>query len=784
VSSQNTPENEFPFRRAATTAILVSVAYYLTSRLGFEFALQPGSVSLLWMPNALLLAGLLLIPRSWWWLVILAAFPAHIASEWLSGVPTAMVLSWFVSNTIQALLGAVCVTRLVKGDLRFGHTRDLIVFLVFGVFFAPFAASFIDSALVKINAWGQGEFWDIWRVRFLSNVLATLTVVPTVLIWVREGMAGLKKPRRIRKLEAIVLTASLFVVGLFVFDMEHDGPQNTALLYWPFPFLLWAVARFGAKGVTTALLLVMFLAIVGATGGAGPFLTGSAENNALAIQSFLIVVSIPLMALAAVIEERRRAESAARHNEERLTFALNAAQMDTWEWHTADKRLTWSEAGKVPFAVKSGPQNAMDSPQSIIHPEDYEALQSAMIRATAEGEPCEVEFRMIRNGSTRWFKSKGKVFYDDSGNATRILGIGMDITGQKHSQEALVASTSRLQALLQAIPDMMFLMDKSGVYLDYYTRYPDRLLLPPSWFLGRNVREVLPEELAERVLKCMARLGDDHQHDMLEYALNIAGEERHYEARLVTADTDRVLSIVRDVTKEWRAVEVARQSQEQLLQSNKQIRDLVAGLIMTQESERRRISLLLHDDVNQNIALMGLIIGRIKRKVQPSNTEVLGGLEALTQQVQDLTTKIRDLSHHLHPGVLEHLGLVAALKSHVAGLKEAQIEATFTASVGSEPVAHDVAVCLYRVALEALHNASRHSGVASARVELKDEGGFLTLEVSDTGRGFDLEAARRGTGIGLASSEERIRLLQGSFEVRSSPQMGTVVIARVPRSAS
>jgi PAS domain S-box-containing protein len=359
----------------------------------------------------------------------------------------------------------------------------------------------------------------------------------------------------------------------------------------------------------------------------------------------------------------------------------------------------------------------------------------------------------------------------------------MDITERKHAEQTLFDITSRNEAILRATPDMMFLHDKDGVYLDYYTRDPAQLLLPPASFIGRSAREVLPEELAKRVMDSFARLDNGDQPQVLEYSLHIGGEERHYEARIVTVHTNHVLSIIRDVTKERRAVEAARHSQEKLLQSNKQIRDLAARLITAQESERRRISLLLHDDVNQNIAVMGMGISWLKSKVRPSNKELMNELEVLERQARSLTAQIRDLSHNLHPGILEHLGLEAALTSHVTDLKhKEQIEATFTARVGTEPIPSDVAVCLYRVALEALHNASRHSGATSAKIELRDENGFLTLEVSDSGRGFDVEKARKGPGIGLASSEERIRLLQGSFEVRSNSQTGTVLIARVPRS--
>ena len=93
-------------RRTLTVAILVAIGYYLTAKIGFAFALQPGSVSTLWMPNSILLAGMVLVPKRSWWIILLAACPAHFASEVQSGVPTAMIFSWFISNSFQALFGA------------------------------------------------------------------------------------------------------------------------------------------------------------------------------------------------------------------------------------------------------------------------------------------------------------------------------------------------------------------------------------------------------------------------------------------------------------------------------------------------------------------------------------------------------------------------------------------------------------------------------------------------------------------------------------------------------
>jgi len=398
----------------------------------------------------------------------------------------------------------------------------------------------------------------------------------------------------------------------------------------------------------------MFLAISGATHGQGPFVGSSAVNNALSIQWFLIVMAIPVMTLAAVIEERRDAEQ---------------ALLDTHE------------------------QN---------------------------------------------------------------------------------------QAILRALPDMMFLHSMDGVYLDCYSSDRASLLRPPEDFIGKNVRDVLPGELADRAMACIRRLREGAESQKFEYSLKLNGEERHFEARLVAAGEDKALSIVREVSETRRAADSIRQSEKKLIESNQQIRALAGRLITAQESERRRISLLLHDDVSQKIAALGVAVSRLKRKV-PLTNDVLAELDQFGSHLHDLTTQIRQLSHQLHPDVLEHVGLETALESHVSDFRhEEQVDVSFMSNVRTQPLALDVSTCLYHVAFEALRNISKHSAAKSATIRLTEDDKWLTLEVSDTGRGFDVEKAKHGSGIGLISAEERVKLLRGVFEIRSTPQSGTTVVARVP----
>jgi PAS domain S-box-containing protein len=768
-------------RQAVLISVLVSLAYYLTAKIGFEFVLQPGSVSTLWMPNSLLLAGLLLTTKRFWWIVIAAAAPAHFASELLSGVPTTMVMSWFVSNSFQALFGAFCIRLFVKGQLRFDQVRDLTVFVLLGAFLAPFLSSFLDVALVILNRWGNTSYWETWRIRFLSNALASLTLIPVVMVWANGGLTALRKAPWRCYLEASLLAEALLLVGFYVFYSPNNVAEKTpSLLYWPLPLLLWAAVRFGVRGASTCLLLVMFLATTGAVRGSGPFLTGSSANNAVSIQWFLVVVSIPLMILTAIIEERRRAESSARQNEERLTLALNAASMGTWDWQVGDDKLVCSENAKRVLDVY-GEDSTIDSLLKLVHPEDKASVENAVSNALYAGMPFEQEFRLLQNGHTRWILGIGSVLYDDNGSPTRMLGIGLDLTERKRAEQALAETNERNRAMLTAIPDMMFLMSSEGKFLDYYARDSKVLLLSPEEFLGRSVSEVMPPALADNIMEGLAQLNGSDQPHVFEYTLPINGEEHYYEARLVAVGTDKALSIIRDVTDARLAVQAARVSEEKLIQGHRQIRALAARLLTAQESERRRISLLLHDDVSQNIAAIGLSISRLKRKLPNTNEETVAELERLGVHVHDLNTQIRHLSHSLHPAVLEHLGLVAALESHVTEFgHEEKIAMKFVANVGSDPIPLDLSVCLYRVALEALRNVSRHSGASNASLSLTRDNGLLMLEVSDSGKGFDVEKARRGSGIGLLSTEERIKHFQGSLVIRSEPHVGTTLTARVP----
>ncbi len=416
--------------RSFIAALLVFASYFLGAKIGFALTLQPHPVSVLWPPNSILLAALLLTPIRIWWLILLAAFPAHLAAQLQSGVPPTMILCWFISNSCEALIGAGCIRYFIDRPVRFDRLRNVGLFCLFAAFLAPFLSSFLDAAFVAANHWGQDSYWQVWRIRFTSNVLAALTLAPLIVTWGAERIAWLGKIRRTRFVEAGLLVLGLLSVSAIVFYKMAPAADST-LLYLPLPFLLWAAVRFGSRGVSAAICTVAFLAIWSAGHGYGPFSTRSAAENALSIQMFLIVISVPLLFLAAVIEERGKTEAALRGREERITLAAETANLAFWTLNFERNESWMSEKGREIFNFGPTMPLSRELFLSRVHPEDRKRVAEAIEVARVGSETLEVEYRLLRpDGETRWLIARGRYLRDGLGKVTELIGVAIDVTAQ------------------------------------------------------------------------------------------------------------------------------------------------------------------------------------------------------------------------------------------------------------------------------------------------------------------------------------------------------------------
>lgn len=236
-----------------------------------------------------------------------------------------------------------------------------------------------------------------------------------------------------------------------------------------------------------------------------------------------------------------------------------------------------------------------------------------------------------------------------------------------------------------------------------------------------------------------------------------------------------------------RRAEVTLRRREATLQASfDRIRELNARVINAQETARAEIASELHDDVCQELVGAAITLGDLKRSsgyVQDARAQ--STLSRLQDTMLGMVDGVRRLSHDLHPATLRLVGLGPALRAHCIEVEQRyDVQVRFQLESHLGEVHPDVALCLFRIAQEALRNGAVHGDARRLTLSILRSNGQIEMTVADDGKGFDLDAVRRdGKGLGLISMEERTRVIGGTFFIITRPDEGTLVRARVSATA-
>jgi PAS domain S-box-containing protein len=370
---------------------------------------------------------------------------------------------------------------------------------------------------------------------------------------------------------------------------------------------------------------------------------------------------------------------------------------------------------------------------------------------------------ILADGKVGWHHWVNHAILDEQGRVNEFQGVGRDISDRKRAEDALSRVEARNTAMLRGIPDVMFVLRRDGTYTDYHARDEKLLFVPPAAFLGKTIRDVMPADLAATFMDALERVSTYDDPVVVEYTLPLDGT-RHFEARLVSAGIDTVLSIVREVTDAKRAIELNR--------------ELAGRLIASQEDERQRVARDLHDDLSQKVALLNIEIDQIAGQMEPG--EQRAALERLSAGAGEIAAEIHNLSHQLHPYKLRALGLTAAIHALCRELTERRgIHVTFAHDTPRDPADANVSLCLYRVIQEALNNVARHSYAREVSVRLTGNRNHVALRIADSGVGFDVRNDQP-QGLGLVSMRERVSFLKGQLTIRTAPGKGTRIDVKIP----
>jgi PAS domain S-box-containing protein len=211
------------------------------------------------------------------------------------------------------------------------------------------------------------------------------------------------------------------------------------------------------------------------------------------------------------------------------------------------------------------------------------------------------------------------------------------------------------------------------------------------------------------------------------------------------------------------------------------LRNVGGRLIEAQEKERSRIARELHDDICQKLALLSMELEMSKRMVLRPGGPVEVRIEEMRQHCSGIAADVQALSHELHSSRLDYLGLTVALESFCQEFSVQQdVNIDFKYEGIPESLPKDVALSLFRIAQEGLHNSLKYSGVDRFSVHLWGAGDAVQLEIGDSGSGFEVVQAQTGKGLGLISMQERAHLVGGSFAIESAPGGGTRIMVSIP----
>jgi PAS domain S-box-containing protein len=236
--------------------------------------------------------------------------------------------------------------------------------------------------------------------------------------------------------------------------------------------------------------------------------------------------------------------------------------------------------------------------------------------------------------------------------------------------------------------------------------------------------------------------------------------------RMADGSIDRYVGFCADVSAKRRAESAVNQ--------------IAAKLVAAQEAERSRIARELHDDLGQQIALLASKMDALKRSYTRSHGRGHAILLEACQDLQEMATTVHNLSHELHPAKLKLLGLVQTLRALCRDLTaEGNAQIRFDAPTVPPDIDDATALCLFRVAQEALQNCVKHSGARAIDVQMTGDADCLVLQIRDDGAGFD-PLVHRSAGLGLLTMRERVELVGGTLLVDTMLEHGTTIEVRLP----
>jgi PAS domain S-box-containing protein len=522
---------------------------------------------------------------------------------------------------------------------------------------------------------------------------------------------------------------------------------------------------------------------------------------------------------------RAQIEARASHSEQLLATAQQITHIGSWEWTISTNTVEWSDELYRIYGLT--PQSCAITFESFltrVHPDDRDRVTRAVADAVKKQSPFRYRERIVRpDGTVRELDSAGEPRFDARGRFTGLIGTCRDVTKSRarerlekrvHETLELIATSAplakTLTKLVLAIEGQVSGMMASILLVDD-VRETLHVVAAPSLPEAFN-RELASFPIGPAAGSCgtaVHRRAPVFVYDILDDPLwsDYRYVEKRYGLRacwstpIFSKDgrvlgtfalyyahpcrpSDNELGLIRRATHIAGIAIERKQMEEQLGALN-------AHLERAREEERTGIAREIHDELGQAMTGLKMDLAWLERRISrvdaPPEPELRGRITAMSDLIDETIKRVRRISSELRPGVLDHLGLVAAVEWQAKEFEKRMGTACVVRSnVENVDLARDASTGVFRIFQEALTNVARHAAATRVDVELDRHGNRLKLVITDNGKGIRQSAAKSPTSLGLLGIRERARRMGGEVEVCAAQSGGTRVSLALPlhRSAA
>lgn len=354
-----------------------------------------------------------------------------------------------------------------------------------------------------------------------------------------------------------------------------------------------------------------------------------------------------------------------------------------------------------------------------------------------------------------------------------------EIVERKQVEASLRASETLYRTLAEAAHDLIFILSYKGKIQYVNSFAAKRLGHKPEEIVGKHIGDLFPVSISSRQISSLLDVFDTGEPVYVEECFPFPDGEAWLDIWLVPIrdeieEVTAALAIARDISKR-------KHSEQALIRLNKRLQALSNRLLEVQEQERRHLACELHDQIGQLLTSLNVSMAMGPADLPPAVRQNFNEAQII---VNELLSRVRELSLNLRPHLLDDMGLLETLDWHFKRYRtQTGITVRFNRPTLPRRLSPQLETALYRIVQEALTNVARHAQVTEASVQLWVTEQHVGLEVEDKGRGFNPEVVlAEKVSLGLSGMRERVGLLSGDFRLDSAPKQGTRLKVILPLS--